>query len=292
MKSTEVGDVNGGVYISDESSFYGGENAEEEWEERAKHSDLHAAVEYQPRLPAALAHVESSKPPPVLRNPREGQAAAWQLDESIEDFVDRLRPSTSTRTDIGPWIWALNPHVEHHPVRSDFAGLKQRGSELLDKFQAFQKKTETQMHDKARSTITRKLTPKRAALEKDLRKAAHGFNVEEGKWMLFPTVETLDHDWKLVAEGTTRNRLGIGAKVATAGDDHDPNQRLICIYTRNFDDRNDVKRVLKQLVKMGLVREDSQRGIFYKCDAYSHLGIERGNDWGLGASMYGSRSML
>ncbi|KAI9653458.1 MAG: hypothetical protein M1831_006006 [Alyxoria varia] len=292
MKSVEVGGVDGGGFISDESSFYGGEDAEEEWEERAKNSDLHAAIEYQSRLPAALAYVESSKPLPVLRNPREGESTAWQLNESIADFIERLRPSTSTCIDTGPWIWASNPHVEHHPVQSDLAGLTERGTELLQKFQAFQNETEMKMQGKARTTIGRKLSPKRTALEKDLRQAALDFNVRVGKWMLFPTVENVDHDWKLVAKGTTQNKLGIDAKVATAGEDRDPGQRLICIYTRDFDDTNDVRRVLKELVSMGLVREDSQRGIFYKCDAYTHLGIERGNDWGLGASLYGSRSML
>ena len=30
------------------------------------------------------------------------------------------------------------------------------------------------------------------------------------------------------------------------------------------------------------------KGIYYKCDAFTHLGIAGGNQWGLRASLYGS----
>jgi len=45
------------------------------------------------------------------------------------------------------------------------------------------------------------------------------------------------------------------------------------------------------LVDMDLVSEDG-RGIYYKCDAYTLLEINSGNEYGLAASLYSSKEML
>ncbi|KAJ4291329.1 hypothetical protein N0V88_006333 [Collariella sp. IMI 366227] len=57
-------------------------------------------------------------------------------------------------------------------------------------------------------------------------------------------------------------------------------------------DVEDVKRVLLAMVEMGLVKPEMQRGIMYKCDAYTYLDIYKGNAYGLRPSIYGSREML
>jgi hypothetical protein len=67
----------------------------------------------------------------------------------------------------------------------------------------------------------------------------------------------------MVARATASNELGIAAKVAPASyDNRQP--RLICVYTKDFTDMNDVTRVLSKLQDIGLV---SMRGrpIYYKC---------------------------
>jgi hypothetical protein len=69
--------------------------------------------------------------------------------------------------------------------------------------------------------------------------------------MLFPSQEDLPRVWKSVVEGTINNRLGCSAKVAT--DDGRPGERLICVYTKDFSNTDDVLRVLKELAAMGLV---------------------------------------
>ena len=110
------------------------------------------------------------------------------------------------------------------------------------------------------------------------------------KWMLFPREEEVNEAWRVVCEGVDADRLGIGANVSTAGLESDA-ARLICVYTRDFRDVEDVRRVLLALVDMGLVRA-GRPGVTYKCDAYTYLGIYRGNEFGLGASVYASREML
>jgi hypothetical protein len=112
--------------------------------------------------------------------------------------------------------------------------------------------------------------------------------------MFFPTLKDLPSMWKVLVEAVIRNRLGTGAKVAT--DDGSPNSatRLICIYTYDFTDMEDVRRVLNELVDMGLVRADMPGGIFYKSEAYTHLDItgEKAKAYDLKASLYSSKTML
>lgn len=237
-------------------------------------------------LPSTIAYTAQSRPAaaPALRNLYEGDAAAKQLNESVDEFLHRLPPSSSTWADVGPWIWVANPHVPHHPVREDFAELTKRGSRLLDEFAAFRT---------AAGKGSRAVKPARERLEKALREVAGKTGVVTGKWMLFPSVEQLDQTWRAVVEGVVDNKLGTAAKVATGESDRDPSARLICVYTKDFSDVKDVRRVLDKLVEMGLVQSNGDaRGIYYKYDAYTHLGIESGNEWQLKASLYGSKEML
>ena len=67
----------------------------------------------------------------------------------------------------------------------------------------------------------------------------------------------------MVARATASNELGIAAKVAPASyDDRQP--RLICVYTKDFRDMNDVTRVLNKLQDIRLVSMKG-RPIYYKC---------------------------
>ncbi|KAJ6506497.1 hypothetical protein C8R45DRAFT_922675 [Mycena sanguinolenta] len=92
-----------------------------------------------------------------------------------------------------------------------------------------------------------------AELEKEIAKLAKATGMVAGKGMLFPTVEEVNETWALVANATANNRLGIGAKIATAGKEQSDRSRLICVYTRDFTDKEDVERVLLELVRIGCV---------------------------------------
>lgn len=236
-----------------------------------------------------IAHKVKAAPRPILHNPMEGRKDAWQLGESIDDFLNRLPPSTASH--VGPWIWVTNPYVEHHPLEQDYAGLTRAGGTLLDNYLTLRAKTEKENQGRASSTIGRRLGPHRRGLERDLRETALKHKVMLGKWMLFPSAENVDRAWRVVAEATVQNKLGVQAKVAT-GSGNAEGSRLICIHTKDFDNRSDVERVLLALFDMKLMSRESDKGIWYKADAYTHLGIESGNAFGLRASMYGSRDFL
>ena len=182
----------------------------------------------------------------------------------------------TTSASIGsPWIYIANPHSPSLATAEDWAGFNAKGTELLDAHSAARADIEASMPGKAKGAITRKVTPLRKQLEIDLLAAAKERKCTTGKWMLFPTVEEVDYVWGKVAKGTAEGELGIAAKVAAAEDEGEVDggkRRLICVYTKDFEDAEDVKRVLLKLKEMGLLRgEDGGegRGIYYKCGEWS-----------------------
>ena len=126
------------------------------------------------------------------------------------------------------------------------------------------------MSGKSKGVITRKITPLRQRLEADILSTAQRTGCTTGKWMLFVAGEDVDHVWAEVAKGTAEDELGVAAKVAAAGGD-EGRERLICVYTRDFEEKVDVARVLKGLKVMGLLRngDGNERVIYYKCGGWS-----------------------
>lgn len=152
------------------------------------------------------------------------------------------------------------------------------------------------MAGKAKSAIGRKVTPLRKQLETDLYAAAKQTGCMSGKWMLFPMAEDVNRIWALVATAVAEGELGHAAKVATDEGSGNVGARLICVYTEDYSDREDVLRVLRRLDGMGLVKGrgamGEERGIYYKADAFTHLGVDSKNEWGLKASLFASKDVL
>ena len=108
-----------------------------------------------------------------------------------------------------------------------------------------------------------------------------------GKWMLFPKSADLPRTWRLVAEATSEGKLGITSKVGTYDPYDTKDVTLICVYTYDFTDLDDVRRVLDELVDLGLCAKGG-KSIFYKSDAYTYLGIASENSYKLRASLFSS----
>lgn len=226
---------------------------------------------------------------PELHNIYEGEEMAKQLNEPLADFLNRLKPST-TPISSGPWIWIANPYSKR-PGKSDILGFKQEGHRLLENFASQRRLMEAKHPEKNAGSITRLMNPARDLLEEDIVKLARARHLMNGKWMLFPSPSHVDEVWAKVARATVAGELGVAAKVATSGDDERSEKtRLVCVYTDDFSNKEDVKRVLKKLRDLKLIGGD--QGIFYKCDAYTYLDIMNGNQYKLKASMYGSKEML
>lgn len=186
-----------------------------------------------------------------------------------------------------------NPHMPSRPSGDgDVPALLRKGRELLQEYEN-ESTVLREAHDKsgAKTTaaLTRKLNPMRKELEKRILDLARETGVTSGKWMLFPTVDRVDEFWGVVVRAMEKGELGDVAKVATDGGGGE--SRLICVYTDDFGDVEDVKRVVSKLVDIGLVGK-GPRSIYYKFDAFTHLEINSKNEYGLKASMYSSREVL
>lgn len=232
----------------------------------------------------AMQDAETATAPASLPRDKRGP------EESIDSFVKRLTPSKTKLDEVGPWIWVYGkPQVIES---GDVPTFTRKGLELLHAYE--EKSAELRAaHDKSGSKtmapLTRKLTPMRRDLEKAIFALARETRVTAGKWMLFPSVAHVDGIWKRVAQAVVSGKLSSTAKVAT--DDGSGNTRLVCVYTPDFGDAEDVKRVIKAMAELGLVNP-GERPIYYKCDAYTYLDITSKNEYGLKASMFSSRDVL
>lgn len=118
-----------------------------------------------------------------------------------------------------------------------------------------------------------------------------------GKWLIYVTCAQVSYCWGRVREATEEGALGIGAKVSTDwGKARDPAgygpegspgwaDHVICIYTADWRDRDDVARVGRGLGEIDAVRK--QR-LTYKPDAFSWAGMYSGNAPGE-VAIYGMR---
>ena len=226
----------------------------------------------------------------------EGNSAGRQLSETVASFLSRLPPLTTHADNYSHWLYIADPHTKSRPTDEDRAGFMRKGREILEDFEATSAGTEALMAGKAKSTIGKKLTQLRKQAETDLYAAAKEKRYTSGKWMLFPMADEVNRLWTLIATATADGELGHAAKVATDDGSGNVRPRLICVYTEDFSDTGDVRRVLERLVDMGLVKRTGpmgeERGIYYKADAFTDLGINSKNEWGLKASLFSSNDVL
>ncbi|KAF2747164.1 DUF1917-domain-containing protein [Sporormia fimetaria CBS 119925] len=283
--------VMGDGWISDDSSFFGDEDEKERLLSLCDSFDT-SAYWRKSKMADINSLLRPEQPAPDLHNIYKGRFDSWQMHETPEDFVRRLPPLTTT-VDVAPWIWVANPHRDGQD-RSGRAHVHDelipRGMQLLQASMQHRASIRASTVPQGRAGVTRTLKQESEALTQRITKLAEETNVLSGKWMLFPSDQDLPRVWKAVVEGTINNRLGSAAKVAT--DQGNSGNRLICIYTKDFRDKQDVLRILQELERMGLVGRG--RGIYYKTDVYTYLDIygKNAEDYGLRASLYSSQNLL
>ena len=238
-------------------------------------------------------------------NPYEGDPTALQLAESVDDFLARLKPSSIDTPQ--PWIWCANFHSSYRPAGENVAVFKQLGTNLLEKFMAKRYHLGASFDPpKPAGTITRMMSADRETLEGDILNVAQQNGVIGGKWLLFPAPNKVDAYWSAVVRGTVDGRLGISAKVATNCKPVNPNNpgQVVCVYTRDFNNEEDLKRVLKELVRLGLAEEhvgppggwkhvfDVKAQIYYKPNAYTYLDLMSQNKYKIRPSLWATSWLL
>lgn len=265
-------------------------------------------VEWWDRRNAVTSHLQHAihkQPAPALpngrlHNPYEGQPGARQLSESIEHFLSRLPPSTTDRRPALDWVRISNPYTPPGPGQA-ITQFRKGGEERLALFAEFEQMATAsgaKTSGRALTALKKEVVDERRETIEDLRDLAGACNIVTGKWMLFPEPESVDEIWAKIAMATANGELGIGAKVETRV--QGKKDRLVCVYTSDFRDKDDVARVLNRLGELELVRPSGKQ-IYYKLgqletsifqsglthrilDAWTELGIYGGNSWGIGAS--------
>src|SRR3989344_7711617 len=91
-------------------------------------------------------------------------------------------------------------------------------------------------------------------------------NQNRGKWLVFTYTKDLDKTWQIIAKATEKGELGFAAKSATMK--HNPNAtnedvKVICVYTYDSEDKDDVARIAWKLYKLGV----NPRVLNYKKDS-------------------------
>ncbi|SCO81827.1 uncharacterized protein FRV6_06040 [Fusarium oxysporum] len=295
---------------SDDSDFYGDDDMVVNLNNRLQRFDVQSWMLEQQQspgrpIPDKSIVAETSH----LHNPYAGVNYAWQLTETVDQFLARLPPRTTDITENTPWIFICNPYIprveksmgqnqlskgnedEAPEEEGSKTALVMEGGlerlELLSKFKDGLKKT-----NKVLATQERDVRKEIKKASDDILHLAHAAKVRAGKWMLFCTPAEVNDVWEIVAKATAKNELGIAAKVAPRPADEDSRKdRLICVYTTDFADKADVGRVLQKLRELRLV-EARGRPIYYKPYAYTYIGISSGNPWGLKASIYKSSDIF
>ena len=117
-----------------------------------------------------------------LFNPMKGQPFSWQLGETVDAFIKRVPPRT-TSADICEWIWAANPYRNPRDKSATprVAAFKDRGAKLLS--DSLQKRNEIQEKGRLgpQSTVTRAWNQETKALQQSLTKLAVETGVLSGK---------------------------------------------------------------------------------------------------------------
>lgn len=85
---------------------------------------------------------------------------------------------------------------------------------------------------------------------------------EGGKWLIFESLDKIDEVWQKIKKATEEGILGHASKCSTAKPNPNsisPNNAVICVYTYNCKDEDDVFRVEKNLRNLGITKT-----IYYK----------------------------
>ncbi|KAJ7357824.1 hypothetical protein OS493_022634 [Desmophyllum pertusum] len=186
----------------------------------------------------------------------DGEWIVFEGDVTIDDFVKRNRPSLIENSNH-PWVKVANPQrLPCHITEED-------EDSLLEEWE------------------TVKRNPRRITAD-FVRDLAEKYAYKSGKWLIYSKSARIDAIWKSVATAVVSGRLGTAAKVSTRYPKE--STHVICVYTEDFTNEEQVRAVEKGLKEVGVTAQ-----MLYKPDIYTTLGIYRNNRWRLKPTIYTSQ---
>ena len=96
---------------------------------------------------------------------------------------------------------------------------------------------------------------------------------KSGKWLIFSDAAKVDSIWRKVKQAVEDGLLGDRVKVSTAKPNpnaRDSSRRVICVFTYDYEDIEDVRRIREQLRRLGVTEK-----IAYKADEDTRAGKYR-----------------
>lgn len=78
---------------------------------------------------------------------------------------------------------------------------------------------------------------------------------KSGKWLIFVKRNRTDEIWKTIYDAVRSGELGCSAKISTNSKSsirQNPNEQVICVYTYDWTDKEDVMRIRQKLKELGI----------------------------------------
>lgn len=107
-------------------------------------------------------------------------------------------------------------------------------------------------------------------------------NVLHGKWLLNVKPESAGEIWPKIRNACISGKLGSTAKISDQPENKN-GSFVICAYTNNFTDKEDVLRVRRAIRELGLYTKSA---LHYKPDAITLLDIYAGDMKGMRTTVY------
>ncbi|KAI1624951.1 hypothetical protein EDD37DRAFT_680158 [Exophiala viscosa] len=218
-----------------------------------------------------------------LYNPFQGNEMAKQLDETCQQFLQRLIPSQVVKGEFDRLAIA-NPAADWS-CQPNLKAFKYRANSFLELFldnRWDMEKDHREDEDFSRGEKAR-LRMLRTSLEVEILYAAKQTNVICGRWLLPATAKNIDKNWQVVVESTLQGGLGCAAEV-TRGERV---SFVISVYTCDINDKGEAKRVLNKLRELQ-VFNPGPKPIYYKALAYTEVELRAKNEYKLRTSLYNS----
>lgn len=94
----------------------------------------------------------------------------------------------------------------------------------------------------------------------------------DGKWLIYASTSTIDALWKPIQQATQQGQLGDCSKVSCLGIAQwsHTKEHLICVYTSDYRNKEDVYRVRDVLRSLGI----AQKIAYKSSEAYRQLDAE------------------
>ncbi|KAF8516857.1 hypothetical protein BU17DRAFT_50494 [Hysterangium stoloniferum] len=201
-----------------------------------------------------------------------------QLGSSIEEFVNKYKPSMVQDDGTKPWLWVQNSNSPG-PTEEKTAAVDAARALLAEATEKIQQINDDDTIPTRASKKTGAKSKKQLKEEiqveysKKLKEVHKEHDYAAGKWLAFVAHDMVDAVWTRlatsVATGPLSETVVYLAKVATTPANESNSQRVICVYIPDVLDKNkiiDVMRILLQNHGLNL------SGV--KSNLYTEIGLD------------------